>query len=209
MELVIEKRDIIIKPKVLRKKGILPAILYGRSEASTPISVVRKDFEKLFRKVGESTVISLTGLGEAKDVLIQDVAIHALTGDAMHADFYVIERGQTVTVSVPLEFIGVSPAVKDLGCVLVKVMHEIEMEVLPKDLPNAIIVDLSLLKNIDDKLTVGDLVVPPSAQLSDDKEELVAIVSIQEEEKEEVAIDLSAIEVTKKGKKEEAIVSEA
>ena len=115
IELTVEKRDIKASPNTLRLKGVLPAVVYGRKEESTPIAVNRKEFEKIFHKAGESTVIKLKGLGTDKDVLIHEVSVDALTGTALHADFYAIAEGQTVTVSVPLEFEGEAPAVKDLG----------------------------------------------------------------------------------------------
>jgi len=205
MELAVTKRDIAKKVKALREEGVLPAVVYGRSEESTPISIDRKTFEKLFKTAGESTVITLTGLSEPKQALIHEVSVHPVTGQAIHADFYAIEKGQKVTVSVPLEFDGVSPAVKDLGGILTKVIHEIEMEVDPSELPQAIHIDISKLATLDDQIKVGDLTFPKSATVSLDPDEVVAIISVAKEEVEEVApIDLSAIETSvERGKKEE------
>lgn len=205
MELTVEKRDIAKKPAALRGDGVLPAVVYGRSEESTPISINRKDFEKLYKTAGSSTVITLKGLGEEKDALIHDVSFHAVSGAPLHADFYAIEKGQTVTVSVPFEFEGVSPAVKDMGGILVKVMHELEMEVLPKDLPNAIHVDISKLVNLDSQIHIKDLAIPASAKIAVDADEVVAMIDTAQEEVEESApMDLSAIETSvERGKKEE------
>ena len=205
MELAVEKRDITHKPKALREKGLLPAVVYGRSEESTPISVNRKDFEKLFRKVGESTVITLKGLAADKDALIHEVAVDPLSGLPVHADFYAIEKGQTVTVSVPLEFTGVSEAVRAKGAILVKVMHELEIECEPKDLPHGIAVDISKLENIDDKIFVKDLAIPAKAKLTASADDVVCMAVEAKEEVEEVAapIDLSSIETSvERGKKE-------
>lgn len=206
MELTVEKRDTATKPHALRRKGLLPAVVYGRSEKSTPITVDAKEFNKIFHAAGESTVISLKGLGIAKDALIHEVDFDVLTGVPMHADFYAIEKGQKVTVSVPLEFDGVSPAVKDKGGVLTKIMHELEIECEPKDLPHAISVDISALVELDSQIHVSDLKLPPSAKISAALEEVVAMISIIQEEKEEEAApaDLSAIEISEeRGKKEE------
>jgi large subunit ribosomal protein L25 len=184
----------------------MPAVIYGRSEESTPISVDLKQFQKVFKAGGESTVISLTGLGAAKDALIQEVSYDVVTGAPIHADFYAIQKGQTVTVSVPLEFDGVSPAVKDLGGILTKVMHEIEIECEPKDLPHAIRVDISKLTALDSQIHVSDLSFPKSAKVSAEQDEVVALISVAKEEVEEVAAptDLSSIEISEeRGKKEE------
>lgn len=206
MDLTVEKRDSKQNPHTLRRKGLLPAVVYGRSEESTPISVDAKEFGKVFHTAGESTVISLKGLGAAKDALIHEVDFDAVSGVPLHADFYAIEKGQKVTVSIPLEFDGVSPAVKELGGVLTKIMHELEIECEPKDLPQAIHVDISALVALDSQIHVSDLTLPASAKISASPEEVVATITVIEEEKEEVAApaDLSAIEISEeRGKKEE------
>lgn len=208
MELTVEKRDTKTSPNTLRQKGVLPAVIYGRSQESTPIAVDLKTFQKLYKQAGESSVITLKGLGETKDVLIHDVAVDALTGTPVHADFYAIAEGQTVTVSVPLEFDGESPAVKDLGGILTKVMHELEIECVPKDLPHSIKVDVSKLLALEDQIKIKDLDIPASAKITLDLDEVVAMISIAKEEEEEVAaVDLSAIEISEdRGKKEEEAV---
>ncbi|MDO8548176.1 MAG: 50S ribosomal protein L25 [bacterium] len=208
MELVVEKRDTKTNPHTLRRKGLLPAVVYGRSEASTPITINAKEFGKLFHAAGESTVISLKGLGTStKDALIHEVDFDTLTGVPIHADFYAIEKGQKVTVSVPLEFDGISPAVKEKGGILTKIMHELEIECEPKDLPQAIHVDISVLVELDSQIHVSDLKLPASAKISAGLEEVVAMISVAKEEPvEEVAapVDLSAIEISEdRGKKEE------
>jgi large subunit ribosomal protein L25 len=211
MELAVTKRDIKNSPKSLRNKGILPAVVYGRSEESTPISIDRKTFEKTFSKAGESTVITLSGLGEEKDALIHDVVVHAVSGEILHADFYAIEKGQKVTVSVPFEFDGESPAVKEKGGILLKVMHELEMEVLPKELPHALHVDVSKLIELTDKIVVKDITLPPSAVITDDAEEVIAMITVaQEEPVEETPIDISEIgDSVERGKKEEEVGGDA
>lgn len=205
MELAVTKRDSAKNTNTLRREGVLPAVVYGRAQESTPIAVDRKVFEKLFREAGESTVITLTGLGDAKDALIHEVSVDPVTGAAIHADFYAIQKGQTVTVSVPFEFEGVSPAVKDLGGILTKVMHELEIECEPKDLPQHITVDITKLATLDDQIKVSDLKLPASAKLSIDPDEVVAMISVAKEEVEEVApADISSIEISEeRGKKEE------
>ncbi len=206
MQLTVEKRDIQIKPKALREKGLIPAVIYGRSEESTPISVERKAFDKVFASAGESSVITLAGLGEEKDALIHEVSVDPVTGVALHADFYAIEKGQTVTVSIPIEFDGEAPAVKEGAGILVKVMHELEVTSQPRDLPHEIHIDISTLAKIDDKITVGDLKLPAAVQITANPEELIVMIAEAKEEvvEETPAADLSAIEISEdRGKKEE------
>ncbi|MDB5225807.1 MAG: ribosomal rRNA E-loop binding protein Ctc/L25/TL5, large subunit ribosomal protein, partial [Candidatus Adlerbacteria bacterium] len=179
---------------------------YGRSQESTPLAVDAKTFGKLYKAAGESSVVTLKGLDHDMDVLIHDVSLDAVSGLPIHADFYAIKKGQKVTVSIPFEFEGVSPAVKDLGGILTKVMHELEITCEPKDLPQHITVDISKLATLDDQIKVSDLKLPATAELSVDAEEVVAMISVAKEETDEPAapVDLSAIETSvERGKKEE------
>lgn len=205
MELTVSKRDTAKSPNTLRLEGVLPAVIYGRSQESTPVQLDRKAFEKVYHVAGESQVITLTGLDSAKQALIQEVEVHPVTGAPLHADFYAIQKGQKVTVSVPLEFDGVSPAVRDLGGILTKVMHELEIEVDATELPQAIHVDISKLATLEDQIKVSDLKLPASAVPSVEGDEVVALVAMAKEEVEEApAMDLSQIETSvERGKKEE------
>lgn len=198
----IKSRDIKTNLNALRESGFTPAVFYGPKEASTPISVSTKDLEKTWKTAGESTVITLKGENEEHDALIHDVHVDSLTGKIKHADFYVIEKGKKVNVHVPVEFEGVAPAVKDLGGILVKALHEVEIEAMPKDLPHSLTVDISSIVDFDTHVTAGQLKLPTGVELLTGADEIVAMVSRPKEEKEEdsAPIDLSAIEVEKKGK---------
>ena len=211
MELSVTKRDIKKTPKSLREEGVLPAVVYGRSQESTPVSINYKDFEKVYKAAGASSVVTLTGLDANKSTLIQRVDVHPVSGALLHADFYAIEKGQKVTVSVPLEFDGVSPAVKELGGILTKVIHEIEIECEPAELPRAIRVDVSKLATLEDQIKVSDLIFPKSAKISVDQDEVVAMISVAKEEPVEAPVmDITAIETSvERGKKAEDEVAGA
>ena len=202
----ITKRENIGKASKRRENGNMPAVFYGRKEESTPISLSQKVFEKVWKTAGESSVILLKGVGDEKEALIHTVDFHPVSGEPRHVDFYIIEKGKKVTVSVPLEFIGEAPAVKELSGILVKVMHELEIEVLPKELPQQIEIDISKLKDFDSRILVSDIALPESATPTASLDEVTALVteaSVVEEEAPTEAPDFSDIEVEKKGKKEE------
>lgn len=186
----------------LRENGLLPAVFYGHKEKSTPISVPLKAFEKAWKEAGESTIVTLTGDAGEHDALIHDIDTDPITGGIRHADFYVIEKGKKLKVHVPVEFVGLAPAVKDLGGILVKVLHEIEIEALPKDLPHSLSIDVSPIADFDIHMTAGQIALPEGVKLITKPDEIVAMVARPREEKEEEAapIDLESIEVEKKGK---------
>ncbi|MFH1473131.1 MAG: 50S ribosomal protein L25 [bacterium] len=199
-----ELRDVKIKPELIRKAGKIPAVFYGKNEASTPIAISIIDFNKVWKTAGESTVVVLETPDGEKESLIHDVDIDPITGLARHADFYVFEKGHKVSVELSLEFEGVSPAVKDLGGSFVKVLHEIKVEAMPRDLPPHITVDISSLQNFGDQILAKDLVLPNGVTLEEEPDEVIALVSAPREEiiEEPAEIDLSEIEVEKKGKEE-------
>ncbi|MCF7865641.1 MAG: 50S ribosomal protein L25 [Candidatus Pacebacteria bacterium] len=204
MKLTIQKRT--EDASVVRAAGNIPAVFYGPKAASTPITVNGPEFIKVWRQAGESSVVTLVGLDEEHDALIHDISKDPVKDTVTHVDFYVIEKGKKVQVAVPLEFIGESAAVKTLGGVLIKVIHELEIEAMPKDLPHAIEVDISSLVDFDAQIKVSDIKLPSGVTAEIDGEEVVALVSAPKEEVEEESapIDMSAIEISeKKGKKEE------
>ena len=123
-------------------------------------------------------------------------------GEPIHCDFYIVAKDRLLQVEVPLEFTGIAPAEK-LGGVVVKVMHALPIEALPAALPQHITVDLSLLVNLDSHISVSDLMLGAGVRATIAAHEVIASIIVPQEEKEETPMDLSAIEVEKKGKKEE------
>ncbi|MFA6254324.1 MAG: 50S ribosomal protein L25 [Candidatus Paceibacterota bacterium] len=195
------------KNKNLREEGLVPAIVYGsKKEKNTSITLDLPEFKKILSQAGESTIISLELGGKGQDVLIHEVQSDPRSGFPIHVDFYVVSQDKELEVAVPLIFEGVSPAVKDLGGSLVKVLHELEIRALPKNLPHDIKVDISTLATLDDQILIKDLKLPTGVESVLDVEEVVAAITEAGEEviEEAAPVDLSAIEVEKKGKQEEA-----
>lgn len=186
LELEIKSRDTKESGEELRAKGVMPAVLYGPKEDATPIAVSAQQFERLFKEAGETTIIKLKGVGDEKDTLIHDVQFHPVTDKPLHADFYVLEKGKKITINIPLEFVGTAPAEK-LGHIIVKALHEVEIEVAPAELPQQLEVDISKLENVGDHVLASDIKLPKSAELKINPEEIVASVTAFVEEKEEVA----------------------
>ncbi len=200
-----EKREKNESLQNIRKTGKIPAVFYGNNKPTTSISVPSKEFIKIWNEAGESSTISLKTSEGVLDVLIQEIQKDPVTGVPVHADFIVVDMNKEIEVSVGLEFTGESPAEKGGRGVLVKALHEVHVKALPKDLPHTIEVDLSSLENVDDHITLKDIKLPKGVVLVGEMDEVVASVTHIKEEKEEEtpAVDLSSIEVEKKGKQEE------
>jgi large subunit ribosomal protein L25 len=196
-----ETRDKAKGLKTLRKAGKMPAIFYGKKENSTPITIVVKEFLKVWKEGGESSVITIERSEGKVEALIKGVDFDPVTGKPLHADFYVFEKGHALEIKVPLVFEGEAPAEKELGAIVVKVLHEIDIKAQPQDLPHELIVDLSVLAKLEDQITAGDINLPKGVELLQAPEDVVALVAMPVEEKEEeVPVDLESIEVVAKGK---------
>ncbi len=199
LSLSVKERKTGENPDVLRKAGFLPAVFYGKKTESTPITISLVEFTKVFKQAGESSVVTLKTSDGEVDTLIHEIDFDAVTDTPKHVDFYVFDKDKKMEIDVAVEFEGVAPAVK-AGLLVVKVMHEIKVEALPGSLPHAVFVDISKLEKDGDVVTVKDIKELKGVKFLSGEDDVVASVQTPQEEKEEVPVDLSAIEVEKKGK---------
>lgn len=205
LQLNTETRNIFGKKlKESRKEGQLPAVVYGKGKESKPLFVNLNEFKKVWNKAEESTVIKLQG-GSDEDVLIYDAEKDPVRGEFIHVDFYALDVDKPITAEAPIVFEGVAPAVKEHGGVLVKVLHKLEIEALPKDFPHEIKIDVAKLVNIGDRIIVKDLTLGKSVKVKAREDQVIVLAKPHEEEKvEETPITIEDIELSeKKGKKEE------
>lgn len=197
------KRSKADKLATVRTNGMVPAVVYGARVENTMISVQSVAFEKVLKVAGETSTITLDIEGKKVDVLIHDLQVDPVKGFPIHVDFLAIDMNKPIEVSIPLEFTGLAKAEKDGLGTLVKALHEITIEALPKDLPHSITVDVSGIATLEDQIHAKDLVLPRGVTLITDGDEVVALVTVAKEEVESAPVDLSAIEVEKRGKKED------
>jgi large subunit ribosomal protein L25 len=190
-------RDIVAEPsKKLQEKGLIPAELYGHGIVNMHLSISQKEFEKVLRKAGESTLVEIKTPGGVRNVLIHDVQKHYLTSAPIHVDFYEVKMTERLTATVALEFVGEADAVKVLGGTLVKVLSEVEVESLPADLPHNIEVDISVLKTFADTLSVKDLKVSDKVTVKTDPDELVVKVQPPRDVEAELAEPVGDVDVS-------------
>ncbi len=161
----------------LRRTGFVPAELYGHNVPNMHLQLAQNEFERILRKAGESTIVTLNieGVG-TRNVLIHDVQKHAVKNQPIHIDFYEVSMSEKLTATVQIEFTGDAPAVKALGGTLVKVLNEVEVECLPGDLPHNLVVDISSLNGFDDILSVKDIPAPKGVTIISPADELVVKV---------------------------------
>jgi large subunit ribosomal protein L25 len=172
---------------------------------SDELKIQSIDAEKIVKFY--SSLLELKATGIKKEFI--PFSVDPIRGFPIHIDFLAIDMNKPVEVSIPIEFIGLAPAEKNGLGVLVKVIHEVEIEALPKDLPHGVSVDISVLLNLNDQIHVKDIILPIGVKMITQKDEVVALITqIKEEIVEEKPVDLSAIEVEKKGKKDDEEVVE-
>jgi large subunit ribosomal protein L25 len=186
--------------KRLRREGLLPAVVYGAGIEPTPIQLDALEAEKVLAGIGSSTLIDLYIGDEVHKVLVRDLQRDVIRRNPTHIDFLKVAMDVKINTVVPVELVGQSPAVQELGGVLVTGLSEIEVEALPSDLPDRVTVDLTVLENFDDSITVGDLYLGDGVTVLTDEDEFIANVVYQTmeeivEEEEELEEELAEPEL--------------
>ncbi len=180
------RKDLGKKVKVLRQKGILPGVLYGPKIETRPLEIDLKEFEKIYKEAGESSLISLEVDKKKFLVLIHEVKLDPLTEKPTHVDFYQPRLEEEAEAMVPLVFEGEAPAVKDLGGTLVKNISEVEVKALPQNLPHEIKVNIDRLKTFEDSISIKDLIISKEVKILKEPKEVVVAVSPPEKVEEEL-----------------------
>lgn len=200
----------------LRQSGWVPAVIYGPKVRNQALQVESSAFDRVFAKTGESALISLKiKNSETKDqqvlALVHDLQKDPVTDKIIHVDFYAPRLDQTMHVTIPLVFEGWAGAVVDLDGTLVKNIQEVEIEVLPKDLPHEIKVDISCLRTFEDKIFIKDLKIPTGVKILADAGEVIALVMPPRSEEELAALgeapEEKVEEIEKVGEQEEEIAT--
>jgi large subunit ribosomal protein L25 len=209
-EIVIEvtKRDTIGKQvKALRREGKIPAILYGKDMESIPVVADHRITQRVVSRLTSSSLVVIDVDGKKYHTLVRDRQYNYLTGDLTHLDFLVVSLTELVRTAVSVQHEGEAPAVTDFNGIVVTGIDTIEVEGLPRDLPNRILVDISVLREIGDSIQVKDLPISSKITLLTDPQETVVSIMApgraEEEEEEEVieeGLELEPELVEKRGR---------
>ncbi|MDI6734227.1 MAG: 50S ribosomal protein L25 [Patescibacteria group bacterium] len=185
-ELQVKDREILGKKvKSLRAKDLVPAELFGHNVKNKHLSVLLKDFTKVYKEAGEHTVLTLiTEKGEKLRVIISEVAKHPITQKFLSIDFRQVRKDEKIHAKVPIEFTSAAPAIKR-GVILVKVLNEIEIEALPDKIPHSFEVNLSKLDDLGQSISIYDLKISSDIKVLIPPETIA--VTVSEQTKEEVA----------------------
>jgi large subunit ribosomal protein L25 len=189
----------------LRRAGLVPLTVYGGGGETVAAAAPLRDLAAILRsETGHNTIFTLDidGVG-ASEVLFQDRQIDPVRGVLIHADLRRLISGQKIEVTVPLHLTGDPVGVREQGGVLEQVLREIEIRCSPRDIPEALNVDVTNL-GVHDVLHVSDIPVSENVEILEDPETVVATVGVvKEEEVAPVEEAPAEPEVISKGKKEE------
>lgn len=201
------------KVKNLRREGILPAVLYGPElKATQSLEINLKEFDKVFKEAGESSLISLEIDKEKIPVLIHDFQKDSLTEKFTHVDFYQPKLKEEIEVKVPLIFEGEAPAVKELGGTFIKNVSEVRVRALPQNLPHEIRVNIGKIKTFEDFILIQDLSVSENVKILNHSGEIIASVTplekIEEELQKPIEEKVEDVGKLEAEKKEEEVTEE-
>ena len=194
LELTLDAREAHGKGnKRLRREGLVPGVVFGNGEGSTPVQVEAKVFETLYRSAGRTSVVKIRmpGANRPTSGIIKSVQRNPLSGNALHVDFFLVNLREEMEIDVPLTFTGEAPAVEETGGTLLHNLGSIHVKALPNDIPHEVSVDVSVLKSLDVAIHVRDLSLNRDlVQVLTDPETLVAtVVPPRVEEEPETVID--------------------
>jgi large subunit ribosomal protein L25 len=199
--------------KKLRDGGRVPAVIYGRLNAPQNLEIGAKDLELLIHKAAsENILVDLAVDGAKRLALVQEVQHHPLTGKFLHVDLHEVTETEKVTVTVPVETVGEAAGVKSNGGVLEHVLFKLKVRGLPKDLPEALEVDVTALE-IGQSLHIGEIKAPAGVEILGGKKVVVISVAApvteaQEAEAEAAAAGPAEPEMIKEKKEEGAAGAE-
>lgn len=163
----------------LLRAGFIPAVIYGK-QAPVHCAVVAKDFMMKMHLITGSTLLTLNVDGTEHTVFVKTFQENLLKGIVNHIDFYEVTAGTKVRANVLIELVGTPVGVRN-GGVLDQVLHEVEVECLPKDLPSVIEVDVTAL-DINEGIRVGQIKVADGVKIHTPEDETVATVKAVKEE---------------------------
>ncbi|NPA92068.1 MAG: 50S ribosomal protein L25 [Chloroflexi bacterium] len=204
-----ERRNVLGKKvKQLRREGKLPAVLYGKHIDPIPLVLDFREASKALRGLSTSTLVILEVEGQRHTAVVRERQKDYIKNTLLHVDFQALSLTEKMRVEVPIELEGEAPAVKTYGGILVQTLESVEVESLPGDMPERLIVDLSNLQEIGDSITVADLVLPPHVRVLEDPDETIVVITAPRSEEEieaasGMAEESEEPEVIAKGKAEE------
>jgi large subunit ribosomal protein L25 len=168
----------------LRAQGFVPAVLYGESLETTALVLSKKDIVQILRlESGENTIFKVAVDGETADVMIKELQIDPASDELLHVDLIRISMDKPIRVTVPIVHRGEPVGVKTEGGFVDFVTREVEVECLPRDIPESIGIDISEL-HINQSYKVQAMAVPAGVKIISDPNTVLVLISMPHKEEE-------------------------
>ena len=178
------KREVLgRKVGALRRAGKLPAVMYGHGIESTPVTLEAHEAALKLSHVTSSSLMMIDLDGKEYPALVREKQRDYLKNRLLHVDFQVISMTEKVTTKVGIELTGTAPAVKAFNAVIVTVLNELEVECMPQDLPERVVIDISGLAEVGAGIHVRDVVISDQVKILGDPGEMIVVASATREEK--------------------------
>ena len=191
--------------RALRRAGLLPGVIYGNEIDPITITLNHREASRILPTVSSSQLVEVEVDGARHTTLVREKQRHPVSGSLIHVDFQAVSLTEKLRTTVSIILKGESPAAKVYGGVVVSGQEEVEVECLPRDLPEHIEVDLTALKELGSSVYVRDLVVPAGVEVLTDGGELVVVITAPISEAALAAAEggMAEPEVIERGKKED------
>ncbi len=188
-------RDSSVKPRALRRAQQVPGVVYGRAFSATSVVFEARALSRMIQRAGRSTLIRLHLAGDPtpQDVLVRDIQRDPVTNQILHVDLYAVVADQMVRNVVPLVQHGEAPVLEQGGVVL-QLLDSLEIECLPRNMPQSIVIDVSGLDSFDSRINVADLQIPEGVEVLTDVDTEVITITIPVEEVEEEVEEIEEVE---------------
>lgn len=206
--LKVQPRTVVGKQvRALRRQGNLPGILYGHRIKPTPIQMEAHQATLILSKLTSSSLVTVELDGKEYPTLVREKQRNYIKGNLLHVDFQVVSLTEKIRTNVSIELTGTAPAVKEFNAVIVSNLTELEIECLPQDLPERVVVDISIIEELGDGVFVRDITISEDVEILSDPDEVIVIATAAKEEEIEEEIEEveeeEEPEVIEKGKREE------
>jgi large subunit ribosomal protein L25 len=168
----------------LRTQGLVPAVLYGESVESTPLVLSKKDIVQILRlESGENTIFKIEVGADTYDSMIKDMQVDPATDELLHVDLIRISMDKPIRVTVPVAHRGEPFGVKTEGGFIDFVTREVEIECLPRDIPESLSIDISDL-HINQSYKIQAMPVPDGIKVLTDPNTVLVLISMPHKEEE-------------------------
>ncbi len=183
------------KVKKIRAAGLVPVNIYGKGVASQALQIPIKEFTSIYHKVGETGLVELSYGKMTNHVLVKNVQFHPVTRLPVHAELHAVNLKEKIKANIPLEIVGEAPAVTNGIGILLQTLNEIEVEALPTSLPERIEINVTKLAELDQQITVAELMVPADVEVLTSGDEVVVKVvkAVVEEMVEPTPVEVAEV----------------